>query len=120
MTKKSKAAKKGWRTRRKNQAAEFRRRSKASKKGWRRRKAKEKIVQAAKEQPKAKKGALQEWIVTWNYSSAIRSRRVDFMVIAKIREDAALFVVKAGASGQDSQGVDLTWMHRYLGMKFLL
>lgn len=112
---KSAAARKGWTTRRKHEAAEFRRRSRASKKGWRRHKAKERIKEEAKAQPKAKKGRLREWIVTWMYTPAhkgSRPRRVDFTVIARSKEDAELFVIKAVAAGRDSTGTDLTWMIR--------
>lgn len=118
-SKRSLAAKKGWVTRRRRQAAEHRRRSKASRKGWRRRKAREKIEQAAKQAPKAKRGALREFIVTWSYKGAAsrknkgsKSRSVGFTVIARTTQDAELYVVKAAASGQDSNGADLTWMEQ--------
>lgn len=108
----SAAARKGWVTRRKREAAEFRRRSRASKKGWRRRKARRKIEQAAKAQP-TKKGRLGEWLVTWSYHPAKgRPRMVDFMVIARSGADAELFVVKAAAKGEDSNGADLTWLEK--------
>ena len=103
----SEAARKGWRTRRRT----FLRRSRAAKKGWRRRKAKARIVAQAKAQPKAKRGALREWLVTWIYTAKDGPpRQVDFTVIARSESDAALFVVKAVAAGQDSEGADLTWM----------
>lgn len=106
----SKAAKRGWITQRRNAQKEFRRRSQAAKKGWRRRKAKAKIIAKAKAQPKAKRGRLTEWIVTWKYLGSKRPRTVDFYVIARSKEDAELFVVKAVSKGQDSNGADLTWM----------
>lgn len=118
-SKRSLAAKKGWTTRRKRAAAEFKRRSVASKKGWRRRKAREKIQRAAKAKPGTKKGALREWIVTWSYrgkaskkNKGSKSRSVGFTVIARTIPDAELFVVKAAASGTDSNGADLTWMEQ--------
>lgn len=108
--KRSLSAKKGWATRRRREAAEFRRRSKASRKGWRRRKAKEKIREAAKAQP-GRKGRLGEFLVTWSYHPAKgKTRIVDFVVIAKSTADAELFVVKAAAKGEDSEGADLTWL----------
>ena len=102
------AAKKAWATRRKRAAAEFRRRSKASKKGWRRRKAKEAIEREAKQKPVAK-GRLREWQVVWAYGD---KREVTFDVIARGENDAKLFVIKAVAKGQDSEGADLTFMRK--------
>lgn len=118
---KSLAAKKAWATRRRNEKKakrkaalrrEFLRRSRASKKGWRRRKAKAKIAEAAA-QPRAKgpRAALREWLVTWIYNAREGPpRQVDFTVIARNSNDALLFVVKAVANGQDSEGADLSWM----------
>ena len=106
----SEAARKGWRTRRRT----FLRRSRAAKKGWRRRKAKEKIEKEAKKKIGGGgilRGRLKEWLVTWIYTAKDGPpRQVDFTVIARSESDAALFVVKAVAKGQDSEGADLTWM----------
>ena len=101
------AAQKGWRTRRRK----FLKRSKAAKKGWKRRKAKAAIRERAKAQPKTKRGPLKEWAVTWSYHpSKGRPRSVDFIVIARTKADALLYVVKAAAKGEDSTGADLTWL----------
>jgi hypothetical protein len=115
--KRSAAARKGWRTRRRNARAEFKRRSAASRKGWRRRKAKAAIKEAAKQKPK-RKGKLREFIVTWSYAGATSKqnkgstgRQIGFGVIARNAKDAELFVVQAAANGEDSAGSDLTWMN---------
>jgi hypothetical protein len=104
------SAKRGWATRRRRAAAEFRRRSKASKKGWRRRHARERIEKQAKAPAKGK-GRLGEHLVTWSYHPTKgKVRIVDFVVIARSTEDAELFVVKAAAQGEDTEGADLTWL----------
>ena len=105
------ASKKGWATRRRREAAEFRRRSKAAKKGWQRRKAKADIQKRAKFEPRVKRGPLAEFLVTWSYHPAKgKVRIVDFVVISRSEADAELFVVKAAAKGEDSESADLTWL----------
>src|SRR5882757_7513705 len=71
----SKSSKKGWATRRRREAAEFKRRSKASKKGWRRKRRRADIAKKAKAKP-TQKGKLAEWLVNWAYTS-LRGTKVN-------------------------------------------
>lgn len=117
-SKQSAAARKGWATRRKRAAQQFKKRSKASKKGWKRRKAAEVIRKA----PPAK-GKLAEWLVTYKYGKDDQGRgkkkrrghikTVDFTAIARNKINAEKFVMEAIENvGADSNGKDLSWMQK--------
>lgn len=110
--KRSRASKKGWRTRRKREAAEFRRRSRAAKKGWKRRKAKARIKALAKAPVKKGKGPLREWVVSRSVKSAGRIKLLGFYVIARSAQEAEHYTYEAIDEGQDSKGQNIAWAEK--------